>query len=144
MAAINEDELWHDFFYTELTTGLRRGELCGLKWEDFDGEAGTLKIRRTIRVGKGGVLEAGGTKTYAGTRKILLPPSTVQLLRKRKESALTEWIFPDLLKAEQPTHSNRAYRQLKKLLSEAGLPNIRYHRPRIQRHDVECLCPRHG
>ena len=48
MVAIKKDKLWHDFFYTELTTGLRRGELCGLKWEDFDSNAGTLKICRTI------------------------------------------------------------------------------------------------
>ena len=48
MVAIQNDEVWHDLFYTELTTGLRRGELCGLKWEDFDGEKGVLKIRRTL------------------------------------------------------------------------------------------------
>ena len=127
MAAIDKDELWHDFFYTELTTGLRRGELCGLKWADFDSETGTLKICRTIRTGKGGTREAGDTKTYAGKRTILLPHSTAQLLRKRKASALTEWIFPDPLRPENPTHPAGAYRQLKKLLAEAGLPNIRFH-----------------
>ena len=127
METIAKDELWHDFFYTELTTGLRRGELCGLKWEDFDSKAGTLKICRTIRTEKGGALEAGDTKTYAGKRTILLPRSTIQLLRKRKESALTEWIFPDLLNPEKPTHPVGAYRQLKKLLADTGLPSIRFH-----------------
>ena len=127
MEAIAKDELWHDFFYTELTTGLRRGELCGLKWDDFDSKAGTLKICRTIRIEKGGKLTAGDTKTYAGKRTILLPRSTVQLLQKRKESALTEWIFPDLLKPERPTHPAGAYWQLKKILMEAGLPSIRFH-----------------
>lgn len=34
-AAIQKDWIWRDFFLTELTTGLRRGELCGLKWSDF-------------------------------------------------------------------------------------------------------------
>ncbi len=29
MKVIQEDKIWHDFFYTELTTGLRRGEICG-------------------------------------------------------------------------------------------------------------------
>ena len=127
MAAIRQDPLWHDFFYTELTTGLRRGELCGLKWSDFDSKAGTLKICRTIRSGKGGTLEAGDTKTYAGKRTILLPSSTAQLLEARKHSALTEWIFPDLLHPEQPTNPGTAYRQLKKLLADAGLPSIRFH-----------------
>ena len=44
MKVIAEDEIWCDFFYTELTTGLRQGEICGLKWEDFDEVSGTLKI----------------------------------------------------------------------------------------------------
>ena len=127
MAAIEKDPLWRDFFYTELTTGLRRGELCGLKWTDFDGEAGTLNICRTIREGKGSTLESGDTKTYAGKRTILLPHSTAQLLRKRKDSALTEWIFPDLLHPGQPTHPQGAYRRLRKLLEDVGLPSIRFH-----------------
>lgn len=49
MDAIKEDDVWHDFFYTELMTGLRRGELCGLMWDDFDEVDGTLRIRRTVR-----------------------------------------------------------------------------------------------
>lgn len=31
MEAIKADPFWYDFFYTELTTGLRRGEICGLQ-----------------------------------------------------------------------------------------------------------------
>ena len=125
--AADGDPIWRDFFRTELTTGLRRGELCGLRWEDFDSEAGTLKVRRTIHVRKGGVLEVGDTKTYAGHRMILLPHSTAQLLRERKESALTEWIFPAPLRPEQPVNPGSAYRRLKTLLEQAGLPGIRFH-----------------
>lgn len=125
--AADGDPIWRDFFRTEMTTGLRRGELCGLRWEEFDSEAGTLKVRRTIHVRKGGVLEAGDTKTYAGQRMILLPHSTAQLLRERKESALTEWIFPDPLRPEQPVNPGSAYRRLKELLKQAGLPSLRFH-----------------
>ena len=127
MKVIAEDEIWYDFFYTELTTGLRRGEICGLKWEDFDEVAGTLKVCRTVYRETGGGLTAGGTKTSAGTRKIVLPASTVQVLRERKKSALTEWIFPNPLKPEQSVNPGSAYRRLKILLKRAGLPNIRFH-----------------
>ena len=127
LCAIRFDPIWHDFFYTELTTGLRRGELCGLTWEDFDSEVGTLKVRRTIHARKGGELEAGETKTYAGQRTILLPYSTTQLLKERKTAALTQWIFPDPLRPERPVNPSSAYRRLKELLKQAGLPSLRFH-----------------
>ena len=126
MKVIAEDEIWYDFFYTELTTGLRRGEICGLKWEDFDEVAGTLKVCRTVYRKEGGGLIAGDTKTYAGTRKIVLPASTVQVLHERKKSALTEWIFPNPLRPEQPANPDTAYSHLKSLLKRAGLPSIRF------------------
>lgn len=126
-AAVQQDWIWRDFFLTELTTGLRRGELCGLKWSDFDETAGTLDVCRTIHAKKGGGVAEGATKTYAGTRTILLPSSTAQLLRERKESALTEWIFPDPLCPEKPVSPGCAYRRLKGLLEEAGLPDLRFH-----------------
>lgn len=90
---IREDAVWYDFFYTELTTGLRRGEICGLQWRDFDADDGRLKICRAVHEERGGKLTTWDTKTSAGARTITLPPSTVELLRERKKSALTEWIL---------------------------------------------------
>ena len=127
MDAIKNDAVWHDFFYTELTTGLRRGELCGLMWADFDEVAGTLAVKRTIHMEKGGRLVAGATKTGRGTRNILLPASTAQLLAERKKHSWSEWIFPNPLKPESPTNPRSAYGHLKALLDSAGLPNIRFH-----------------
>lgn len=127
MAVIQKDPLWYDFFYTELTTGLRRGEICSLMWSDFDERGGTLKISRTLHREKGGRLVAGDTKTYAGTRKIVLPPSTAELLQARKKKSFSPWIFHDPLRPEAPISPDSAYRQLKKFLANAGLPNIRFH-----------------
>ena len=127
METIKADLIWHDFFYTELTTGLRRGEICGLMWSDFDERGGILKVSRTLHREKGGRLVAGDTKTYAGTRKIVLPPSTAELLRERKKKSFSPWIFHDPFRPEAPVSPDSAYRQLKKFLTEAGLPNIRFH-----------------
>ena len=85
LAAVEQDPIWKDFFYTELTTGLRRGEICGLMWQDFDEAHGTLAVRRTIHAERGGRLTAGETKTGAGKRIITLPPSTAQLLSERRK-----------------------------------------------------------
>ena len=127
MGAIKADPLWHDFFYTELTTGLRRGEICGLMWSDFDERSGTLNVSRTLHREKDGRLAAGDTKTYAGTRKIVLPPSTAELLQARKEKSFAPWIFHDPLRPERPISPDAAYRRLKALLKQAGLPNIPFH-----------------
>ena len=128
MEAINADPIWHDFFYTELTTGLRRGEICGLQWQDFDAGAGTLQISRTLHRKAGGGFETGETKTGRGKRKILLPDSTANLLRERQKTALGKWAFPNPLKPEQPISPDAAYRRLKSLLHKAGITeNIPFH-----------------
>ena len=127
LAAVEQAPIWKDFFYTELTTGLRLGEICGLMWSDFDLRKGTLSVNRTIHKEKGGRLVTGDTKTYAGTRKIVLPGSTAERLRNRKKCSYSVWIFPNPLRPEAPMNPSTAYHQLKKLLEENGLPGLRFH-----------------
>ena len=92
----------------ELSTGLRRGEICALQWQDFDSQVGTLQVSRTLHKKAGGGFEAGETKTGKGKRKILLPQSTADVLRKRQRKALGEWIFSDLLRPERPISPRRS------------------------------------
>ena len=126
MKAIRTDASWYDFFYTELTTGLRRGEICGLRWQDFDEKIGVLHVRRTLHT-EDGRLVAGATKTGCGTRDIVLPDGTAEVLRKRKAGSYSEWIFPNLTKPELPISPGAAYRRLKEILKRANLPDIRFH-----------------
>ena len=127
MNQIKQDKKWHDFFYTEITTGLHKGEICGLKWEDFDERRGALKIKRSVGKTINGVMLIGETKTETGSREILLPPSTAELLRRRKISAVSEWIFPNLRNLEKPMNPQCAYQHLKTILKKAGLSSIRFH-----------------
>ena len=128
MRLIEGDEEWYDFFYTEIITGMRQGEICGLRWEDFDREKRTLRVARSVDfVNK--ELVVGETKTEDGKRTIYLPESLWHILaeRQRQKGAFSAWIFPNLLKPEWPLNPSRAYRQLKKLLEIGGLPSIRFH-----------------
>lgn len=127
MQAIEAEPMWYDFFYTEITTGLRLGEICGLQWNDLNEETGRLHVRRSVSRASGGGLQIGETKTETGKRTILLPPSTLHLLKERKKTAMTEWIFPSLLQPEKPISPSTAYQRLKVILKQAGLPDIRFH-----------------
>ena len=127
LAVVEQDEVWRDFFQTELMTGLRRGEICGLQWNDFDEEAGTLKVCRTLHSQRKGEYTVGETKTNQGMRTIILPHSVTEILRRRKADAISQWIFPDPVKPEDPVDPNAAYRHMKTLLRRAGLPSIRFH-----------------
>ena len=126
-AMVEQDGVWRDFFQTELMTGLRRGEICGLQWSDFDGNTGTLKVCRTIHSQRKGEYTVGETKTNQGMRTIILPHSVTEILRRRKADAISQWIFPDPVKPEDPVDPNAAYRHMKTLLQRAGLPSIRFH-----------------
>ncbi len=123
MEAIKNDEIWGDFFYLELMTGLRRGEICALKWSDFDAMEGKLAICRTLH--EDGT--TGDTKTYSGMRSMKLPESAADMLRERKKTAVSEWIFPNPLKPEKAVSGQAAYNRLKKILKKCDLPNIRFH-----------------
>lgn len=127
MAEVAKDPFWYDFFYTEMTTGLRRGEICGLIWSDFASAEGILSVRRTLYTANKDGIRFGEAKTETGMRDIVLPYSTVKLLNKRKESALTEWIFPNPLHPEYPVPTSTAYCRMKEFLKSADLPCIRFH-----------------
>lgn len=118
--------LTYDFFYTEMLTGMRAGEICGVRWEDFDEENRTLRVIRSADFAHG-KLVIGETKTEDGKRTIYLPDSLWRLLAERKKKSFSEWIFPNLLKPEIPLDPAKAYRQLKSILKKGGLPDIRLH-----------------
>ena len=125
MEAIKREPYWNDFFYVEVMTGLRRGEICGLKWSDVNFNDRTLTIKRSVSKKSSGGIRIGETKTGAGTRTMVLPPSVITLLEEKEQ--ITQWIFPHTMNPEEPLHPDTAYRKLKTILKREGLPLIRFH-----------------
>ena len=127
LEAIQGEPYWHDFFYVEVMTGLRRGEICGIKWSDIDFNEGTLCIKRSVSTKEGGGVSIGETKTDAGVRTIIMPPSVATLLWKKRSDAINEWVFPHYTTPSDPLHPSSAYKKLKTLLKRLELPLLRFH-----------------
>lgn len=81
---------WRRLFHLMLATGLRRGEICALRWEHVDLDRGELKVRRSVGVGKGGKPEEGPPKTLKSRRTVTLDAELVALLRDHAEEQATE------------------------------------------------------
>lgn len=126
LPSADQDPIWRDLCYTKLTTCLWLGDICGLMWNDFNELKGDFSVIRTLYK-NGGRLVAGDTKTYAGTRNILLPSSTAERWTGWKKWSYSPWIFPNLLWPEAPLNSSTAYHQLKKILTAVALPAIKSH-----------------
>ncbi|MGW9068970.1 tyrosine-type recombinase/integrase [Streptomyces yangpuensis] len=75
----------HALYELALRTGLRKGELLGLHWEDLDLIAGTVTIRRSLQRTRTGGLTHLPTKTRASERRIALPTECVHSLKKHQE-----------------------------------------------------------
>jgi integrase len=88
LAAAREDRLY-PLFALLASTGARRGEALGCRWEDLDLDAGRWQIRRARTSGAHTVLESE-PKTTAGRRAVALDPATVRVLRDWRKSQLEE------------------------------------------------------
>lgn len=123
ISALQSDKAWSDFFYLEIMTGLRRGEICALQWSDLDMVEKKLYVNRSASY-QG---EVGKTKTLYSERVIKLPQSVYEVLIERLKTSQSEWIFPHPKDTSKPMPGDIALRRLRKILESAGLPHIRFH-----------------
>ncbi len=114
-----------ELYYIELTTGLRRGELLGLKWEDIDLTQGSLRVQRQVARINGEVIEAP-LKTKNAYRTLPLSTDAVDVLREqRKKNGSSSYVFPS--PTGGPISPDSVLHMLHRVLKRAGLSQVRFH-----------------
>jgi integrase len=131
---------YYPLFVLALATGMRKGELLGLRWSDVDLAGGTVRVTRTLyRVG--GRWVEGEPKTAAGKRKVVLPPGAAAVLKEHRTAQLearlkagADWApgpgLEDLVftsRTGKPILPRNVNRALEAVLRRAGLPQLRFH-----------------
>ena len=112
-------------YYIDLTTGLRRGELLGLKWSDIDLEKGDLRVQRQIGRINGKIIEMP-LKTKNAYRTLPLSADAISvLMQQRRKTGNSEWVFPS--PTGGPMSPDSVLHMLQRVLKRAGLPRIRFH-----------------
>jgi integrase len=133
---------YYEIFMLDLATGLRRGELLGLKWSDLNTDTAELRVERQIcRVG--GELKAMLPKTKASVRTIVLPRSVVNALSEYREtlSPGTDWMFPSPVKENSPRDPHSIYQKMQLVLERAECKKVRFH---DLRHTFATMALEHG
>jgi len=115
--------------FLALTTGMRRGELLGLKWSDIDWDRRIVSVKRALKQSRRG-LELQRPKTARSARTIALPPIALEALRSHK-----------IVQAEGRMRFGRAYRDLGLVLAE---PDGGFKRPDALSTNFAAFVRRHS
>jgi len=131
-----QDTPYSVLFYTALYTGMRLGELLGLRWCDVDLDMASLSVVQSLYK-RCGVCKMIEPKTSHSRRQIAMSPSLALLLRKHKTDQQAQRILlgkpladSDLVFCHpdgEPLDPGVVSHTFSKVLKKAGLPHIRFH-----------------
>ncbi|MGI8552351.1 MAG: site-specific integrase, partial [Dehalococcoidia bacterium] len=115
-----------DLYLVGLWTGLRVGEVAGIKWEDLDLDAGRRQVRRQVQRIEG-VLQLVEPKTQASKAAIDLQPDVIEMFQRRAAAAINrEWLV-FVTKSGRPYDPVYITHRLQAALRKAGREPIPFH-----------------
>ena len=114
-------------FYLELVSGLRKGELVALRWDDVDIQNRTISVSKQYVRNPDGSLELTRPKTENSVRLVSIPQAAVELLiQEHAKHPDSPYLFPSPLTGEM-YHPDSVVNLHKKILKDAGLEHLRFH-----------------
>ena len=137
-----KEEGFYEMFLLDLSTGLRRGELLALMWDDINLETGELKVSKQVRYFNK-ELHIMPPKTKAGYRTIILPLPLIEMLKEYRKKVRSKWLFPSPYKREQdlPRDPCACRKKLSQILEHAGCKQVPFH---ALRHTFATQALRYG
>lgn len=115
-----------EMLFLDLSTGLRRGELVALKWDDLNIKKSELKVERQYtRIN--GKMVISKPKTPNAIRTIKLNKLTVKVLKILKQRSCSEWMFPSPIEQTRPIDPESCGKRLSRILERADCRHIRFH-----------------
>lgn len=122
---------FHCMMLLLLTTGLRRGELCGLQWRDFDFKEGTVSVNRNVSYTPEAGVTVGTPKTDNGFRTIPVIPSVLAAVTEFRGAAKNDeeqaYVFPSKDDPLAPRSPESVTRRLKRFIVRNNLPDFSPH-----------------
>lgn len=135
LGSIGQDP-WYPLFVTAVATGMRRGELLGLRWADVSLEDDRLSVRQQLTL-LHNVLNFSDPKTSRSRRTIDLDPETVKVLRRHRASQSQQrlrwgeaYTDHDLVFCREdgtPMNPDRLTVLFQGMVKRSGLAKIRLH-----------------
>ena len=130
----------YELLLLELSTGLRRGEICALQWDDLNLRTGELRVERQVHRVRG-KLVTSPPKTKAGNRGVILPAPVLNVLKAYKETMNSRWMFPSPVSEDSPRDPAAVRKRLQTVLERAECKKIRFH---DLRHTFSTTALEHG
>ena len=117
---------YFELFLLELSTGMRRGEIAALQWDDLNMQTGELHICRQATTVHGNI-QISTPKTKSSIRTVILPPEIVKILAEYRKKVNSRWMFPSPVKEDAPRHPSSIRKILERTLERAECKHVRFH-----------------
>lgn len=118
--------------YILITTGIRRGELCGLKWSDIDFNEGTISVKRNVTYTSISGLVVDTPKTAASIRTIPIVSKVAEQLKEYGKQSNPEnnrdyYVFQGKEGPYIPRYPDFLADKVRRFMKKNGLPNMSPH-----------------